>query len=261
MDGVVTMAGLLEGRTVIVTGAGGGVGRGIALSCAEHGANVVIAARRTLTGDEVANEIVARGGQALSVRCDVTVRADVYAAVGAAVSHFGGLDSMIHNALSFVGRPHETEAVSDETWREMMDTAVRASFYCAQAAFPQLRERTGTLILITSAAGVEGSPYIPAYGVVKAAQRGLAKSLAREWGPLGIRVNCIGPVAWSPAMERSAEGSPVFLEGRLIDRTPLRRIGEPEADIGPVAVFLASDMSRYVTGQTIIADGGGFTGF
>ena len=126
---------------------------------------------------------------------------------------------------------------------------------------PQLRERSGTLILITSAAGVEGSPYIPAYGVVKAAQRGLAKSLAREWGPLGIRVNCIGPVAWSPAMERSAEGSPVFLEGRLLDRTPLRRIGEPEADIGPVAVFLASDMSRYVTGQTIIADGGGFTGF
>ena len=212
-----TVAALLEGRTVIVTGAGGGVGRGIALACAEHGANVVIAARRTLTGDEVANEIV--------------------------------------------GRPHETEEVPVETWREMMDTGVRASFYCAQAAFAQLRERAGTLILITSAAGVEGSPYIPAYGVVKAAQRGLAKSLAREWGPLGIRVNCIGPVAWTPAMERSAEGSPVFLEGRLLDRTPLRRIGEPEADIGPVAVFLASDMSRYVTGQTIIADGGGFTGF
>jgi 3-oxoacyl-[acyl-carrier protein] reductase len=261
MDGVVTMVGLLEGRTVIVTGAGAGVGRGIALACSDHGANVVIAARRTVTGDEVANEIVRRGGRALSIRCDVTVRDDVYGAVEAAVAEYGGLDSMIHNALSFVGRPHETEEVPVETWREMMDTAVRASFYCAQAAFAQLRERAGTLILITSAAGVEGSPYIPAYGVVKAAQRGLAKSLAREWGPLGIRVNCIGPVAWTPAMEKSAEGSPVFLEGRLIDRTPLRRIGEPEADIGPVAVFLASDMSRYVTGQTIIADGGGFTGF
>src|SRR3712207_5673381 len=128
------MTALLEGRTVMVTGAGGGVGRGIALACATHGANVVIAARRTLTGDEVANEITARGGAALSVRCNVTGRGDVEAAVDAAVTRVGGLDSMIHNALSFVGRPHETEDVPHETWREMMDTAVRASFYCAQAA-------------------------------------------------------------------------------------------------------------------------------
>jgi 3-oxoacyl-[acyl-carrier protein] reductase len=250
---------LLEDRTVVVTGAGGGVGRGIALACATHGANVVIAARRLETGDAVAAEITGRGGRALSVRCDVSVRADVYAAVEAAIEHFGGLDSMIHNALAFVGEPHEIQDVPDETWRAMMETGLRATFYCAQAAFPQLEQRKGTLILLTSAAGVEGSPYIPAYGLVKAGQRGLAKSLAREWGPLGIRVNCIGPVAWSPSMERSAEVNPVFFEGRLMDRTPLRRIGEPEPDIGPVAVFLASDMSRYVTGQTVIVDGGGFT--
>jgi 3-oxoacyl-[acyl-carrier protein] reductase len=168
---------------------------------------------------------------------------------------------MVHNALAFVGPPHETQDVPVETWDAMMSTGVRASFHCAQAAFPHLRERQGTLILITSAAGVEGSPYIPAYGLVKAAQRGLAKSLAREWGPLGVRVNCIGPVAMTPAMAKSAEKSPVFLEGRLMDRTPLRRIGDPEADIGPVAVFLASDLSRYMTGQTLMVDGGGFTAF
>ncbi|HEY2300955.1 MAG TPA: SDR family oxidoreductase [Acidimicrobiales bacterium] len=250
---------LLEDRTVIVTGAGGGVGRGIALACASNGANVVIAARRRETGDVVADEIVQAGGRALSLRCDVSIRADVEAAVASAIEHFGGLDSMIHNALSFVGEPHEIQDVPPEIWQSMVETGLRATYYCAQAAFAQLQERQGTLILLVSAAGVEGSPYIPAYGVVKAGQRGLAKSLAREWGPLGIRVNCIGPVAWSPAMERSAEINPVFFEGRLMDRTPLRRIGEPEPDIGPVAVFLASDMSRYMTGQVLFVDGGGFT--
>ncbi len=252
-------ARLLDGRTVVVTGAGGGVGRGIALASANHGANVVIAARRTETGDVVAGEIAERGGRAVSVRCDVSVRADVEAAVEAAIQGFGGLDCMIHNALAFVGEPHEIQDVPDETWRAMMETGLRATYYCAQAAFAQLEQRKGTLIIVTSAAGIEGSPYIPAYGVVKAGQRALAKSLAREWGPLGVRVNCIGPVAWSPSMERSAEVNPVFFEGRLMDRTPLRRIGEPEPDIGPVAVFLASDLSRYVTGQTVIVDGGGFT--
>ncbi len=252
---------LLAGRTVLVTGAGGGVGEGIALACATHGANIVIAARRTETGDPVAAEIVRRGGHAISVRCDVTLRADVEAAVAAAIDTYGGLDTMVHNALAHVGPPREIEDVPDDSWRSMMHTALRASYHCAQAAFAQLRARGGNLILITSAAGVEGSPYIPAYGVVKAAQRGLAKSLAREWGPLGIRVNCIGPVAMTPAMKISAEKSPVFTDGLLIGRTPLRRIGDPEPDIGPVAVFLASDLSRYVTGQTIMVDGGGFTAF
>ena len=143
----------------------------------------------------------------------------------------------------------------------MLGTAVRASYLCARAAYPHLEADQGSLILLTSAAGVEGSPYLPAYGVAKAAQRGLAKSLAREWGPAGVRVNCIGPVAMTPAMETVAETSPVFTDGLLVGRTPLRRIGDPEPDIGPVAVFLASDLSRYMTGQTLMVDGGGFMAF
>ena len=252
---------LLEGRTVIVTGAGGGVGEGIALACATHGANVVIAARRAETGAPVAEEIERRGGHALFVRCDVGDRDDVDNAVAATVDRFGGLDCMVHNALAPVGPPTVIQDVPEEIWAAMMSTAVRASYLCARAAFPHLRDRGGSLIFLTSAAGVEGSPYIPAYGLVKAAQRGLAKSLAREWGPLGIRVNSIGPVAMTPAMELVAKTSPVFTDGLLINRTPLRRIGEPEPDIGPVAVFLASDLSRYMTGQTLMVDGGGFMAF
>jgi 3-oxoacyl-[acyl-carrier protein] reductase len=237
------------------------VGEGIALACASAGANVVIAARRTETGDPVAAEIERRGGRALSVRCDVTVRGDVDAAVDAAVTQFGALHCMVHNALAPVGTPSTIADVPDDTWQSMMGTAVRGSYLCATAAYPHLASSVGTLILITSAAGVEGSPYLPAYGMVKAAQRGLAKSLAQEWGPEGIRVNCIGPVAMTPAVERVADTSPVFTDGLLIGRTPLRRIGNSEADIGPVAVFLASDLSRYMTGQTLMVDGGGFTAF
>ena len=262
MDGAVTASGrLLEDRTVVVTGAGGGVGKGIALACAAHGANVVIAARRTETGDPVAAEITRRGGVALCVRCDVGESGDVADAVAAAVDRFGGIDTMVHNALAPVGAPHPIEEVPEETWRSMMQTGVRASYLCARTAYPHLRDRGGSLILITSAAGVEGSPYLPAYAMVKAAQRGLAKSLAREWGAQGVRVNCIGPVAMTPAMETAATRSPVFTDGRLMARTPLRRIGDPETDIGPVAVFLASDLARYMTGQTLMVDGGGFMAF
>jgi NAD(P)-dependent dehydrogenase (short-subunit alcohol dehydrogenase family) len=250
---------LLADKVVLVTGAGGGVGEGIAKACAAHGAAVVIAARRTETGDPVAQAIAEAGGRARSVRCDVAVRTDVDDAVAAAVEAYGGLDCIVHNALSPVGAPGPVQDVGAELWGSMMATAVRASFSCAQAGFPHLQARGGSLILLTSAAGVEGSPYLPAYSVVKAAQRGFAKSLAREWGPLGVRVNCISPVAMTPAMERTYASNPV-LEDRLTGRTPMRRIGEPQADIGGVAVFLASDLARYVTGQTVTVDGGGFMG-
>ncbi len=250
---------LLPGKVAIVTGAGAGVGEGIAQAMARHGASVVIAARRIETGEPVAAAIRAEGGDALCLRCDVASRADVDAVVAATVERYGRLDCMVHNALSSTGIPSELQDLADDTIDGMMATAVRASFSCAQAAYPHLLASQGTYIIITSAAGVEGSSYLPVYSVVKGAQRGFAKSLAREWGPLGIRVNSIGPVALTPSMEAMYVKNPV-LEERLVGRTPLGRVGTPDTDIGPVAVFLASDLSRYVTGQTIMTDGGGFLG-
>jgi NAD(P)-dependent dehydrogenase (short-subunit alcohol dehydrogenase family) len=133
---------------------------------------------------------------------------------------------------------------------------VRASFWCAQASYGL--KASSAVSSHHLARGHEGSGD-RGLGAVKGAQRGFAKSLAREWGPHGVRVNLIGPVAMTPAMEKAYAANPA-LEARLVGRTPLRRIGDPEADIGAVAVFLASDMARFVTGQTIIADGGGFLG-
>lgn len=250
---------LLAGRTAIVTGAGGGVGRGIAHAMAAHGANVVVAARRPDNGEPTAQEIRDAGGEAVFMRCDVTDRADIEATVAATVDRYGSLDCMVHNAIAGTGEPTPVQDLPEDVWDAMRSTALRASFDCAQVAYDHLRASGGSYVVVSSATGVEGSAYLPVYGLVKGAQRGFAKSLAREWGPQGIRVNCIGPVAMTPALERAYQENPV-LEQRLVARTPLRRVGDPPDDIGPVVVFLASDLARFVTGQTIMVDGGGFLG-
>jgi len=251
--------GLLAGRVAIVTGAGQGVGEGIAASMAAAGATVLLAARRAETGEPAAARIRNAGGAAEFVRCDVTVRADVDAAVAAAVEGHGRLDVMVHNAVSPPGPPRPIQEIDDETIALQIATSTTASFHCAQAAFPHLRADYGSLILLTSPAGIEGSGHLPLYGTVKGAQRGLLKSLAREWGPAGVRVNAIAPVAWTPAMDVATEANPT-LEARLRGRTPLQRIGDPADDIGPVAVFLASPLSRHMTGQTLAVDGGRYLG-
>jgi 3-oxoacyl-[acyl-carrier protein] reductase len=250
---------LLAGKTVIVTGAGGGVGYGIAVAMALHGANVVVAARRPDNGEPAAREINECGGMAAYFRCDVTQRSSIEDTVAFTVRSFGGLDCIVHNAVSAVGPPTEIQDIEPERFQGMVASAVRASFDCAQVAYPHLKAAQGSYILITSATGIEGSPYLPVYGMVKAAQRGFGKSLAREWGPEGIRVNLIGPVAMTPALEVAYKANPV-LESRLVKRTPLQRVGDPATDIGPAAVFFASDLARFVAGQTLIVDGGGFMG-
>ena len=188
----------------------------------------------------------------------MTVPDDIYAAVNGAVAAHGRLDCLVHNALDgSTGGP--VEGANDEKWATLAATSVRASYDCAQTAHPHLRSTTGSLVLLTSAAGMEGSAARPLYAMAKASQRGFAKGLAAEWGPDGIRVNCIAPVAMTPALARAIRHDPSLSE-RLMARTPLGRIGDPVNDVGPVAVFLASDLARHITGQTLVVDGGGFRG-
>jgi NAD(P)-dependent dehydrogenase (short-subunit alcohol dehydrogenase family) len=249
----------LEGRVAVVTGAGQGVGRGIALALADAGAGVVVAARRAETGEPVAAEIRARGVPAICIETDVANGDAVRAMVARTVAELGRLDVLVHNAIK-APSPHRVESVGIEQWEDLSEVTVWGSLYCARAAHPHLKASGhGRLIMITSPAGIEASAGLPLYGPVKAAQRAMAKSLAREWGPDGITVNCIGPVAVTPALDKAfAENAE--LRGRIEARTPLRRLGDPERDIGGVAVFLASDAAGYVTGQTVICDGGSFTG-
>lgn len=249
----------LLGQVAMVTGAGQGVGEGIARAMAAAGAAVVVATRRAVTGEPVADSIRAAGHDAVFVRCDVARSDDVRAAVAEAVGRFGGLDVMVHNAVSPPGGPRPLQHADSRTVGSQIATAVTGTYNCARHGFRHLRRRPGSMILLTSPAGVEGSASLPVYATVKAAQRGIVKSLAREWGPYGVRVNAIAPVARTPAMEAAVAANP-GLDQRLAGRTALGRIGDAATDIGPVAVFLASEQSRYVTGQTIVVDGGGFLG-
>lgn len=244
----------------LVTGAGQGVGRGCALALGAAGHAVVVAARRAENGEPVATEIRSRGGDAICVPTDVLERESIFAAVARAVDEFGGLDVMVHNAFTGTGPPYRVEDATLDIWEPASRSAVWASIWCAQAASSALEaSEHGRLILVSSAAGIEGSASLPLYGAVKAAQRGLAKSLAREWGERGVTVNCIAPIAVTSALEGAFEKN-AELRARLEARTPLRRLGDPERDIGSVVAFLASPEAGYITGQTIVCDGGSFTG-
>lgn len=246
-------------RVVVITGANRGVGRGLALAFAAAGAHVVATARDVDAGNAVVTEIRDRGGEATFARCDVTIRDDVDAAIDTAVSHYGGVDTMVHNAVSVhSSEPHELATSPIELWDQHAAVSVRGMYSCAVAAYPHLRGRAGSFLVLTSPAGISGSPRLPFYAAVKGAQRGFVKSLAREWGPEGIRVNGLAPLAATPALERAFEADP-SMEERLGSVLPLRRYGDPEHDIGPAAVFLCSGDARYVTGQTLVVSGGRLT--
>jgi NAD(P)-dependent dehydrogenase (short-subunit alcohol dehydrogenase family) len=253
----VTAGGTLAGRTVVITGAGDGVGRGIALACGASGAHVVVMARRE-NGAETVGLIERRGGSGEWVRGDVTVAADVDGAVAAAVARGGGLDAMIHNATSRrSSEPARLEDVDAEVWDDHAAVSLRGAYHCARSALSALRERRGTLILMTSPAGMEGSVTLPLYGVVKGGLRGFAKSLAREWAAFGVTVNLVSPLAQTPAMANAIREDPALAD-RLAARVPMGRLGDAESDIGAVVVFLAGPGAGYVTGQTLPVDGGRF---
>ena len=242
--------------TVLVTGASGGVGRGIAIACGQAGWSVWIAARRSAEGEAAAAEVDAAGGRGHYVACDAADAGSVRAAIERIVATDGRLDGVVHNATSGLSpTPTDLRSVSVDELRDHMAVSVRGTWLLAREAEPHLAAVEGSFVALTSEAGFEGKAKLAPYAGVKAAQRGLVRSLAREWGPLGIRVNCVAPLASTPAMERAFEMDPE-MAGRVLGRNPLGRLGDATADIGPVVRFLLSPDARYLTGNTLMADGG-----
>ena len=254
------MQALLAGRTAIITGAGGGIGRGLAQALGAAGANVIVAARRAETGDETCGLIAAEGGRALCVAGDVADGHHVRRVVDAALQHFGGLDIVVHNASSGQSSvPTPCEDIDEPRFDEQYGVALDAAFHLAQAAFEPLKASgRGRFIILSSAQALHGGAMNPVYAAVKNAQRGLAKALAREWGPHGITVNAIAPAAETDATKVYFERNPQ-IRAQILGTIALRRMGEMREDIGGAVVALCSDLMRFVTGQIIPVDGGAYT--
>lgn len=245
-----------HGKTVIVTGAGGGIGEGMALALGKSGANVVIAARRAATGEPVAAEIRRRGGEARCIVTDVSDRASVETMVAQTVETYGGLDSMIHNALS--GRSPEgtpLAEIEEDHFDDVVGVAIRGTLYSVRAALPHLKPGKGSIVLLLAHGGVRGHGVVAMYGIAKGMQRGLFKSLAWELGKRKVNVNAIVPFAMSDGLRKYRAEQPVAFAEQT-SRVAMGYIGEPEQDVGGAAAFLVSDEAKYITGQSLFVDGG-----
>ncbi|WP_077033453.1 SDR family NAD(P)-dependent oxidoreductase [Pelomonas sp. KK5] len=246
---------LLRDKVALITGAGNGIGRGVARRFAREGAVVVIAEIDERTGPAVAAECVELGARALFVRTDVTDKASIEAAIAAAVEAFGGLDILVNNA--FVPTPNvKLEDKTDEMLERTLRSTVWASWWAMKAALPHMRARGGGKVVNFYSIDVEMGAWLHGdYNTAKGGILGLTRSAASEWGRFNITVNAIAPTAMGATFHKLCAENPGFAEKSAAMR-PLGRCGDPEEDIGPAVVFLASDMSRYVTGESIHVDGG-----
>ncbi len=251
-----TQAFDLTGKTAVVTGASAGLGVAFVEALSQAGANVVLAARRVEPMEETAGRIRKAGGKVLVQQCDITDEAQVNAVVAATVAEFGGLDIMVANAGSIPEGLAQPEKMPADLFRQSIDINLTGTFITAAAAARHmLANGGGSIILLSSVAGLAGHHNIPLpYATAKASTTHMAKYLALVWADRGVRVNAIGP-GWFPSeMTDQALAVPSFRE-RIEDQTPLGRLGDPKELLGAL-LLLSSDAGSYITGQTIMVDGG-----
>ncbi|WP_407525668.1 SDR family oxidoreductase [Methylobacterium oryzisoli] len=246
----------LSGRVAIVTGSSRGIGRAIAERLAEHGARVVVSSRKEEGCRAVADAINARHGEerAIVVPASISAKADLERLARTTEARFGRIDVVVCNAAS---NPYygPMSGISDEQFRKILDNNVIASHWLIGFAVPgMIARRDGSIILVSSVGGLKGSGVIGAYNVSKAADFQLARNLAVELGPHNVRVNCIAPGLVQTDFARALWENPES-RAAYTARTPLARIGQPD-EIAGAAVFLASPAGSFMTGQSIVIDGG-----
>ncbi len=243
---------MLKGRTALVTGAGKGIGRVIALELAKNGANVAIS---YLTSDNEAKEVVKEmehfGGKAVAIKTDVRNSNEVEMMIQQTNKKFGKIDILVNNAAFM--KPSEFTNISEADFDLIFDTNVKGVFNCIQEVLPLMKkQKSGKIINIASVAGVAGSVANSVYGSSKAAVINLTKALSREFGRDNIKINSVSPGPINTDMLKDVDDSIIK---RVISETPLGKLASPE-DIAKAVLFLASSDSDFITGQNIIVDGG-----
>ena len=250
----------LKDKVVIVTGGAGGIGEATVRRLLSEGAKVVCANRSAEKGEAVVagirDDFGPNGAEALYRQTDVSQRASVFALVEETVSAFGGVDILVNNATP-TGGTSRLESMTDAAMNDYMSVNYYASFWAMQAVFPHMKAKGfGRIITMASLNGINAHKYTVMYNGSKEAARALTRTAAVEWGRYGITCNVLCPFAATPSWQGfekfDPEGARAIVEGN-----PIRHPGDSEKDIGPVVVFLASEESRFVTGNTIHADGGG----
>lgn len=244
----------LDGQTALVTGGSRGIGRAIALRMAEAGASVIINGRNADTCEAVVEEISEAGGEAKALPFNISKPEDATALAVDSLQAFGKVDIFVGNAAA---NPHFGPVLDVESaaFDKIIDTNIKANLLICQSLIPGMAERQGgSVIFVTSIAGIQASDGLGIYGMSKAAEAALMRNLAAEHGPSGVRVNCI-----APGLVKTDFARPLWEDADKLEKTtsayPLRRMGTPD-EVAGAAVWLASPAGGFVTGQTIVVDGG-----
>jgi NAD(P)-dependent dehydrogenase (short-subunit alcohol dehydrogenase family) len=244
----------LDGKVVLVTGSGQGIGQGIAFAAAAEGADIVAAGRTLEKVEKTCEEVRARGRRALALKCDVRRRDEVDATMQATLAEFGRLDGLVNNAQMVALGP--VLGITEKDARRTWESGFLGSLWFMQAAYPALKESKGAVVNLGTGSALRNDlPGFALYAGTKEMIRSLTRMAALEGGPDGIRDNACIPNGESPGMQMWSEFAPKEYD-EFVASIPLGRVGRLEEDVGRAVAFLLSDDAAYVTGSTLMADGG-----